>query len=206
MARSEKPTTDELRARSIAEARQLLAEGGPEQVKARVLAVRLGISVGTIYNLFGQLDELLFLVNGEVYDELLAQIDKAVAKVGDDAAPVERALALSSAYLAFVSEHQALWSGVLAFNRRSKPSVPKWYREKERALLGTAAEALEKVPGPASPEKRELAARATWAAIHGIVTISVGPNGLLATQKDIGEQIETVVRSVVRGLETGEIS
>ncbi|RFB06072.1 TetR/AcrR family transcriptional regulator [Parvularcula marina] len=204
MSQSQKPTTDELRQRTKEEARQLLAEGGPEQVKARVLAVRLGISVGSIYNLFGQLDELLFLVNADVYDELLAVIEEAIAKTGDKAEPIDRVLALCRAYLRFVTANQGLWSGVLAFNRRNKPSVPKWYREKERSLLGTAAAVLTDVPGPASPAEKELAARATWAAIHGIVTISVGPQGLLATEKDIAAQIELVARAIVRALESGE--
>lgn len=201
-----RPSTEELRSRAVAEARRLLADGGPDQVKARMLAVRLGVSVGTIYNLFGQLDEVLFLVNGEVYDELLAATEKAIAGIAPGADPADRALALSNAYLDFVSTHQDLWSGVLAFNRRSKPSVPEWYKEKERALLNTAAHALEDIPGPATATERELAARATWAAIHGIVTISVGPHGLIATREDIARQIELIVRAVVKAIERGELA
>lgn len=204
MPAASKPTPDELRQRAITEARQLLAEGGPEQVKARLLAVRLGISVGTIYNLFGELDELLFLVNAAVYDDLLKVMDEAVDGAGNDAAPIDGVLALCRAYLAFVTENQELWSGVLAFNRRAKSSVPQWYREKERQLLGNAARVLDAVPGPATKEQKALAARATWAAIHGIVTISVGRQGLLATEEEIGGQIELVARSIVRALETGD--
>lgn len=205
MAKQSKPSTEELRQQTIAEARQLLMEGGPEQVKARVLAVRMGISVGSIYNLFGQLEELLFLVNAEVYDELLDVVKAAIDRTGSDAAPEDRVLALCRAYLEFVSANQNLWSGVLAFNRQSKSTVPRWYREKERALLTTAAGVLDNVPGPSSQAQKDLAARATWAAIHGIVTISVGRQGLLATQEDIAAQIELVARSIVRALMTGEM-
>lgn len=203
MAKAQKPSTDELRQRAIAEARLLLEEGGPEQVQARMLAVRLGVSVGTIYNLFGQLDEVLFLVNGEVYDELLEVIEIALESAAADMSPTDRVLTLCRAYLNFVSSHQALWSGVLGFNRRHKNMVPNWYREKERSLLTKAAQVLDDVPGPATQEQRDLAARATWAAIHGILTISVGRQGLIATEEDIGEQISLVARSIVRSLELG---
>lgn len=206
MSTTQKPTTEELRQRTISEARQLLAEGGPEQVKARVLAVRLGISVGSIYNLFGQLDELLYLVNAEVYDELLTVIEAAIAEIGEKATPTDRVLALCRAYLNFVTANQELWSGVLAFNRRSRTTAPKWYREKERSLLSLAASVLDDVPGPTTQASKDLAARATWAAIHGIVTISVGPKGLLASEQDIAAQIELVGRAIVRALETGEMS
>ena len=190
-----------MRETALSEARALLELGGPEQVKARELAVRLGVSVGTIYNLFGDLDELLFHVNGQVYDELKAHVLETLAEARAHAPGAkEEMLALSRGYLQFVAANQDLWAGCLAFNRRRKVSVPEWYREKERGLFRLIDETLATLPGATDLETRKMATRSLWAAVHGIVTVSVGRDGLLATENDVWEQISLVVTAVANQL------
>jgi AcrR family transcriptional regulator len=190
-----KQNPEELRLSALAEARALMIEGGPDQVKARILASRLGVSVGSVYNLFGDLDELIFHVGAGVYDELIAAIDAATSTLTDADAP-GRMMVLAKAYLDFVHAHQPLWASVLAFNRRGKSRVPAWYRAKERDLFQLARHAMTGFERDISEEERDLAARALWAAIHGIVTISVGRDGMVATRQDVHNQIELIISSV----------
>lgn len=198
-------THDDPRGAALAEARNLLVEGGPDQVKARVLAARLGVSVGTIYNLFGDLDELLFHLNAEVYDELLSAVRSAREKVrAASGTAVEEMLALSHGYLAFVAKNQDLWMGVLTFNRRSKARVPEWYRAREREMFAVIAETIAAFPGAADVDRRKTIIHTLWAAVHGIITVSVGKDGLIASKEELGEQIEFVVRAVADRLEASE--
>lgn len=192
---------DALRARAIEKARVLMREGGPDAVKARVIAQALGVSVGTVYNLFGHLGELMLRLNGEVYDELYDAVTAGLgeAKAGG-ADATGQMLALSQAYLRFVAQNSGLWGGVLAYNRRSREAPPVWYRKKELALLGVIAETIAGFPGAEDEAAREIATRALWAAVHGIVTISVARGGLIAPEDEVQAQMDLVVRAVAARL------
>ena len=192
---------DTLRARAIDEARVLMKEGGPDAVKAREIAKALGVSVGTVYNLFGHLGELILRLNGQVYDELYGAVTTGLAEAVEAGEDVTgQMVALSGAYLHFVAENSGLWGGVLAYNRRSREAPPVWYRKKELALLGVIAETIKAFPGAKDEDRRDIATRALWAAVHGIVTISVARGGLIAPEDEVQAQMELVVRSVAARL------
>ena len=188
---------DLLRARAVDAARILMAEGGPEAVKARAVAGALGVSVGTVYNLFGELAELVRQLNGQVYDALYQAVTEGLEAARAQGADVTgQMVALSRAYLRFVAENSGLWGGVLAFNRASRAAPPVWYRKKELALLGVIAETISALPGAEDEARRDIATRALWAAVHGIVTISVARGGLIAPEDEVQAQMELVVRAV----------
>ena len=48
----------------------LMQEGGLAAVKARAVADQAGVSVGTVYNLFGNVDQLMLAANLRIYDDL----------------------------------------------------------------------------------------------------------------------------------------
>ncbi|MGV6820137.1 MAG: TetR/AcrR family transcriptional regulator [Parvularcula sp.] len=200
--RTRRPAPDDLRRKARQTARTLLAEGGPENVKARAVAKAVGVSIGTIYNLFGDLDDLLFEVNGEIYDELLTAITSSKDPAPDTPNAMQvRLRSLGHAYLEFVAAHADLWAGVLAFNRQRKKSVPEWYRDKERELFNVLKEKLGPEGQMAHIPQADLAPQALWAAVHGIISVSIGRDGLLATRQEIADQIDLVVTAVVTMLE-----
>ena len=195
---------DALRARAVEVARALMVEGGPDAVKARAVAQALGVSVGTIYNLFGQLGALVRTLNAQVYDELYAAVTAGRARAAEGGADAAgQMVALSGAYLRFVADNASLWGGVLAFNRASREAPPAWYRQKELALLGVIAETIAGLPGAEDEARRAIATRALWAAVHGIVTISVARGGLLVPEDEVRAQMELVVRAVAAQLAAG---
>ena len=48
----------------------LMQEGGLAAVKARTVADQAGVSVGTVYNLFGNVDQLILAANLKIYEDL----------------------------------------------------------------------------------------------------------------------------------------
>ena len=186
----------------IEAARQAMEESGLEGIKARPIAQTAGISVGSIYNLFGDLDALVRVVNGRTYDELFA-IEMGALEEARNASETPRAqlLALAGAYLRFVEAHQTRWQGTLAFNRGQSEPPPRWYMEKELALFRIIEDALAEFPGAGDANIRRLNARALWASIHGIVTIAVADGFLMQPIEDVWKQIEIIVHAVATTLE-----
>ncbi|TIX63603.1 MAG: helix-turn-helix transcriptional regulator, partial [Mesorhizobium sp.] len=61
---------EEMSERVIAIAENLIEAGGAENLKARTIATEAGIAVGSIYNLFRDIDDLHRAVNMRLLDRL----------------------------------------------------------------------------------------------------------------------------------------
>ena len=193
-------TPEDLRERGMDIGIDLLREGGLPAVKARVVAVRLGVSVGTIYNLFGQMDEFIYHLNARALDGLQDAAEQALISA-KDAPPTEQMIALARAYVEYVSAHMDQWAAVVSFGQRGDINAPDWYRQKERALNGLVQSVVSRLPGMADREHVVLVARALWGAVHGIVTVSMR-RGASQQTADVKRQVEFMVRCVAHGLES----
>jgi len=175
---------------------------GLDGIHARTLAARAGISVGSMYNLFSDLDELTRIVNAQTYDELYAEVAEALEIARKDReTPRDQMLALAECYLNYVESHQTRWLAVLAFNRSRTEPPPKWYLEKEISLFKIIEDALEAFPGANDNKARQNYARALWASVHGIVTIAVADGFLMQPIENVREQIEIIVHAVAASIE-----
>ncbi|MEL6371995.1 MAG: WHG domain-containing protein [Pseudomonadota bacterium] len=192
----------EVRDRVVRAATDVMSTEGLGAIKARPLAAKAGISVGSIYNLFSDLDDLVRLVNGKTYDDLLEAERAALAAAqAAGANPRAQMLVLAQAYLDFVATHQTRWQSTLAFNRSRTEPPPDWYLAKEAALFDVIENALAGFPGAKDETRRRQTARALWASVHGIVTIAVADGFLMQPIDDVWVQIEIIVNAVASSLE-----
>ena len=192
----------EIREHVIKAATKAIESKGLEGLKARPIAQRAGISVGSIYNLFGDLDELTRIVNGRTYDALY-EIERSALEQAREAGKTPRAqmMDLAAAYLEFVETHQTIWLAALAFNRSQTEPPPQWYLDKEQALFRIIEDAIATFPGAAEIEARQNNARALWASIHGIVTVAVADGFLMQPIANVWTQIQIIVNAVAGSLE-----
>jgi len=176
---------DAVREKLIAQTLELLGQGGLDAVKARSLAQAVGVSVGTIYNLFGSVDGLVAVANQQIYAELRTLGESGLARIEADIAgriasaqlddtprtqTRERLLGLAGIYIDFVAANAMRWNAVIAFNRRTGTAVPDGYAEQLETLVDIVGQLLTPAPRFADPAERHLAGRALWSAVHGIVT------------------------------------
>ena len=196
-----KSLAPEVRERAIQATIEVLSEHGLEGLKARSIATKAGISVGSIYNLFGDLDALARLANASAYDDLYEVESNALARSREsEEDPEDQMMALASAYLDFVVANQRRWLTVLAFNRSRSEVPPDWYLMKEARLLEIIEDALLAFSSVEDGIKRKMYARALWASIHGIVTIAVADGFLMQPVNNVREQIHIIVSAVAQTL------
>lgn len=96
-----------------------MAEKGFARFSAREAARRAGYSVGTIYNVFGQLDSYLLAINSRTFREWASSLESAL-----DAAPADRAgriEALVRAYFDFAEKNRNAWMAI--YDHRIDKSV-----------------------------------------------------------------------------------
>lgn len=157
-------------------------------LSARRLALEAGCSVGTLYNLFGDLDGVVRAANLASMEALGASLAAALEKAAPAQEP--RLLALAEAYFDFADADPRRWEALF----RLRPDAAE-----DPSLAGTEA-GLFALLRKAAGNLPEEALRALWAAVHGVVELAIRRR--LAGSDGAGERYyaRLVVMAGLRGL------
>ena len=162
MGRRSDHSREELEALIVTEGHRLLAETGYARFSAREVAKRIGYSIGTIYNVFADLDRLMMAINGRTFVLWAAFLhDRLAAAEGD------RIEALVDGYFRFAAQNRNLWMAIYDHRLAPGEPTPENYAGKRRALTGIVeAEIARVLPGAAQDQAASLA-RSLVATVHG---------------------------------------
>lgn len=191
----------------------LMEEGGIEAVKARELARRAGVSVGTIYNMHGNLDGLIAEACNAVLADFASTAIHAI-RAGEatrvrrlGGVPVEakevlrdRLLAMARIYMAYVEKNERRWAAMLAWNR-AYTGEARQSEQLQGELFGLIRSALEATPYGGDPKLQSRTARMLWSAVHGIVTMNYVGQASRASKAETWEQVRLLVAAFVDSLD-----
>ena len=122
---------NKLKANTLLVAKRIVENEGLSALQARRIAQEAGCSVGTIYNLYDGLDDLIIRVNAGTLQDLGAKL-AAQQTTGENLAEDLTVLAL--AYLSFALDSQTSWRAVFEHQLSKDKTVPDWYRERQAEL------------------------------------------------------------------------
>lgn len=168
MARRSEHTRPELHDLALRTAARIVAREGIAALTARRLATAIGYTVGSLYLIFRNLDDLILQLNAQTLDELHAEASAVGEKHPD---PRARLLALAVAYVRFADEHRSLWR--LVFEHRQPAKLPAWYPERVARIFALVERALTELAPARRPAEVRQAARAVWGGVHGICVLAM---------------------------------
>jgi AcrR family transcriptional regulator len=176
MSRRDRNLAD-IRERATILAEQIILERGVSALSARRLAASLQVSVGSLYNAFGDLDQVIRAVTAICADMLQDHLRHAVDTAPDD--KKARVVALGEAYFDFAMAEPERWS--LMFEYRSDMQLDPKAHGYQMGLL----DMLVRAGGadPASDQHRQFFLL-LWASVHGLVSLACRPN-IVAINPDI---------------------
>lgn len=193
MARRKDHTREELRAMALHSTAELIAADGLGELSIRKIAGKMGYTSGTLYQLFPNLDALVFEVNTETLKRLLEQ-----ARQQDFGRSARHSLkGLAQTYLEFASEHRNQMSAVFEHHSGRRGEAPDSYAAIVIDLVTLSAMAIAHLVPDVS--RREIEGRVLWSALYGLVTLELAENQSVIY--DTSELIETLVETYVSGLE-----
>ncbi|MER0238416.1 TetR-like C-terminal domain-containing protein [Fulvimarina sp. MAC8] len=161
---------DDLKARLIAAARERIESQGVRNLRARDITQDAGCALGGLYTAFSDLQTLIIHVNGETLNALSGHLSKA--REGTNG-PRDELRALALAYLDFAETHRALWFALFDATSLADTPIPDWHRAQQADLVRLIAEPLSRIETTLAQEALVNRAQALFAAVHGIVTISL---------------------------------
>ncbi len=196
MGRRSDHSRDELYAMALKAARDIAEEEGLRGLTTRRIAQEIGYTVGTLYNVFENLDDLILHLNGTTLDDLY----EVCSKVRLDEESEAAVLALAESYVRFIREHPKRWSILFEHHLPDGRELPEWHHEKVRRLLGLLEQALAPLFAPGQEAERHHSARVLWASLYGI--------GALESVSKLGQNVsveslsESLFSNFLAGLRT----
>ena len=178
-------------------ASSLIAAEGLAGFSMRKVALAMGYTVGNLYLLFSNQDDLLAEVSLRTADAMHAYLETQAAR---GKTPLERLQAISYGYIAFAQKHSFSWR--LMFEHRLPPE--QWNHPgldaKQKALFEFVEGQLEPLLPEASPKELRAAATALWSSVHGLCVLASTGKLNWSGLKDARPLSDLIVRVFVAGL------
>lgn len=181
-------------------AREIAEKEGLAGLTARAIAAKMGYSVGTLYNVFENLDELIVRLNAATLDALY----EALAEDRLDEEPETAVRALAEGYIRFTRDHPKLWSILFEHHLPAGQLLPDWYRERVLRLLGLLEGALAPLFAAGQDDQRHHSARVLWSSLHGICSLE-SADKLVATESATA-MADSLATNYVAGLRSRRVA
>jgi AcrR family transcriptional regulator len=148
-------------------AAELAEAEGLRGVGIRAIAARLRISPGTLYNVVGDIDDIILRVNEQTLTRLRDALLAAIT-AGRDA--MSNVTAVADAYVDFVGANPRRWSMLIEYSLASDRALPGWYRE----TLDQTVASVDQLLQPMIPDHRERrrAVAVLWATLEGVASLA----------------------------------
>jgi AcrR family transcriptional regulator len=193
----------ELKSALIDAAERAISRRGLSGIKARDLAREAKCAVGAIYNVFPDLDALIFEVNARtlrLFETFLAAAGQETPAGVDGNPAVARLVHLATTYLEFAVAHHARWQALFEHGvESSKETVPEWYVVEQARLFGLVEGPLKELRPDLDEEALTRFARTLFSGVHGVVSLGLDAK-LMALPPDLlRDQVGIFVRSIAVG-------
>lgn len=170
MGRRNEHTREELREISLRAAEQLVTAHGLDGLSARKVASAIGYTVGSLYMVFRNLDDLILQMNERTLDQLYGRLADAVS--GEEPS-IGSIRALAQAYLRFALAETNRWLALYEHRMPEGQIAPDSFSEKVARMFELVQHHLALLSPHRPPQDIALAARALWSSIHGVCVLSL---------------------------------
>lgn len=169
MGRRNDHSRDEIREMAIEAGIRLLVAEGVTAVSARKVATSINYTVGTLYLVFDNHDDLLLHINLRTLNLLHEQMQ---ACLNPEIIPVEQLKLMAVTYINFAQQNENRWRLVYEHVSEIRSPVYDEYTHVSKAMLILVENELGKLQQN-DQTKIQQQARAIWGGVHGICMLSL---------------------------------
>jgi AcrR family transcriptional regulator len=171
---------------------------GLDGISARDVTADAHCGLGTIYKCYRDLDDLILHVNSKTLKKLDAALAGAAGPSND---PQACLVGLALCYLDFAWRHGNAWSALFKHRPSSVCAVPDWHIKEHRALFAHIRRPLSRISPALSEHELSIRARTVFAAVHGIVALSIEGKFVGLERDVVSSELEATVKALVRGFQ-----
>ncbi|MCW8825780.1 MAG: TetR/AcrR family transcriptional regulator [Gammaproteobacteria bacterium] len=196
MARRSDHSREEIRHLALDAAEEIIASDGYKGLSARKIAKAIGYTVGTLYLVFKNLDDLIIQVNGRTLDNLY---DWLTERHGDSMDGHQSLLSLTRAYIDYAEQESPRWNLLTDYVVENGQELPDWYEAKLGKVFGLVEHSLAECNSHHDDLTMRRAARVLWAGVNGICISKIRHRFSLAGGQSATEMAEMLIDTFLRG-------
>lgn len=169
MARRNDHSREEIKKLALEAALDLVIQQGHKSISGRKIASEIGYTVGTLYQVFNNLDDLIMQVNAITLEQML---DWLMQKDNTSLSGTARIKLLAQNYLDYVAQHTQQWHLLELGAIKENDHIPDWYMHKINQLFQFVESVLQNEMLINQEEMLVSVSRVLWASIHGICLLT----------------------------------
>jgi len=196
MARRSDHSREEIHQMALAAAEKIVMEQGLEGLSARKVAAAIGYTVGTLYLVFENIDDLILQVNARTLDRLHARMSEVKSRSSD---PRDYLVQLGQVYIRFADEDPHRWAMVFEHRLAENRAVPAWYQEKVARMFALVEDGLQPLARERAREDITHAARALWGGVHGICILALSETLGVAGVDSVQKLTQSLINNYLKG-------
>jgi len=197
MGRRSEHSKQQLQDMALAVARGIIADEGLAGLSARKIASGIGYTVGTLYLVFDNLDDLIIQVNARTLDDMH---DFMLVKLKRCRRDDQCIYALGKGYIQFATEHHHLWSAIFEHQLPDGRQLPDWFVDKVVENFALVEQALIPYTGSEAKKKMQVLSMALWGGVHGVCVLGFSGKINIAGSNSVQLLAETLIRNFLAGL------
>lgn len=168
MARRSDHTRSEIRELLLDAARHIIIEEGVSAISARKVTDAIGYTVGTLYLVFANMDDLMQAVNARTLDALY----EAAKEHADPSNASDSLMELAESFLQFAGSHKAEWDAIINYQYSASHEWSDYYTTRVESLIGLIAASTNALYSEAEAELQATEIRVLWCGLYGIFSLS----------------------------------
>jgi len=168
MARRADHTREQLTDLAVNAGLELIKKEGFSNFSARKVAIHIGYTVGTLYNVFGSYDGLIMHINARTLDDWFAVMQAPLEKSKQK----NQLHTLAHTYIDYSRTNYQQWVALFERHTNKDYELPDWYMAKMARFFVMTEKLLLPIVNN-NRRKAKRAARVLWAGIHGICILSL---------------------------------
>lgn len=164
MGRRSDHSREELKEIIISAGHRQMLDVGFAHFSAREVAKRVGYSIGTLYNVFGNYDELILAINGRTLDLWRDHLETRLETMEHGG---DRLKAAVNAYFEFAIINRHAWTALYDFRLPDDIEPPARYCEKVTAIMTVVEREIAAALPPGRRSDAAALTRSLLATVHG---------------------------------------
>jgi AcrR family transcriptional regulator len=195
MARRSEHSREQIKQMVLNAAEEIIQEQGFSALKVRKIAADIGYTVGSIYMVFSNMNDLNMHIKARTWQKMLQHL-KEVEQSKSAANNIEK---LALAYLEFSVENIGLWRMLFEHQLPVGENVPDWYEQECEEVVVLLSVQLQQLASEYSDLQVQQAAQALNKAIQGVCMQSIIHKQSPAYLAEVREELVLLVDCYLRG-------
>ena len=192
MARRSEHSQAEIRQMVLEAAEEIVQEDGYSALKVRKIAADIGYTVGSIYMVFTNMNDLNMHIKARTWQKLHQHLHAHLKKD----APVQ---SIARAYLDFAIVNQGLWRMLFEHQLALGELVPSWYMQETQQVFALLFKVLRELDKQHSDAEVQLAAQALMKSVQGIAMQLLMQNQTQQAINSAKVEVELLATCFMRG-------